>query len=129
MKNQKSISLVSINRIQHLASLIEKIHFLEIILYAVSAVIMIFSSEYRIYGAFYISLVWITELAFGGACPLFILERKLRIRFGEKINEKRFLPMIAKKYFNINLSSRFIDCINNFFFIISVLVIIIYFKR
>ena len=107
-----------------LASIIEKIHILEVFIYAISVILIIFSPAYRIYGAFYVIFVWIVEYIFKRTCPLFILERRFRIKSGEKITERRFLPLFFKKYFNINLSSRAIDYLVHLFFIIALFILV-----
>lgn len=102
---------------------LEIFHLLIFILYILS-IISIFSTKFRVFGASYFIFIWVSELAFGGECPITVEERILKKKVNESMKSKRFVPYLFKKYFNLKVSSKLGDYLVHFLFIVGLVIIV-----
>jgi hypothetical protein len=110
--------------------LAEEINIVHIVIFFISiaAMVLIFVYEpLKIYSAIWLASLWLVELAFGFKCPLTTEEYDLRIKSGEHIKRKNFIPWFFKRYFNINIPDWLAEIWLAMYFFISIFVIIKYF--
>lgn len=114
---------------RELKVLAEEINIFHIIIAIVTicAMILLFAYEpLRVYSAIWLMSIWLIELAYGLKCPLTIEEYNLRIKAGEHIRRKTFLPYFFKRYFHINAPDWLVEIFLTIYFIISIFILFQY---
>ena len=110
--------------------LAEEINILHIVITITSilAMFLIFFYEpLKIYSAAWLASIWLIELFYGFSCPLTTEEYDLRIRAGEHIKRKKFIPICFKRYLRINIPDWLAEIWLAVYFIISILVLVKHF--
>ena len=87
------------------AKTIEKIHEIIFLLGFLSVIAIIFIPSLRIYGAFYIVVIYLIDIIYGG-CPLTVYENKALKNAGISFTHSMYIPRFFKKW-GLNVSERF----------------------
>ncbi|MEK6918907.1 MAG: DUF2784 family protein [Nanoarchaeota archaeon] len=111
-------------------SLAEKISIIHIFIFVVTISAMVLIFFYKpliIYSAFWLALIWLIELVYGFSCPLTTEEYDLRIKAGEHIKRKKFIPTFLHRYLGINIPDWLAEIWLAMYFLISMFVLINHF--
>jgi len=125
-KSRLPIGVMKKRDYEKLADEISVLHVL-ITVISISAMVLIFYQPLKIYSAVWLASLWLIELVYGFTCPLTTKEYELRIKAGEKIRRKKFIPTFFKRYLKVNIPDWLAEVWLALYFIISIYVIVTFF--
>lgn len=104
---------------QSRADFIEGVHIV-ITLLSIAAMFLVFSdTPLKVFSALWLCTMWIMWRIYG-SCPLTVKEYELRVKAGEKVVAKNFIPRFFKKYFNLDIPDWMAEVWGGVCFVISV---------
>ena len=109
-----------------LAAVVNALHIIIMLTNLAAMGLILLYEPLRVYSAIWLTSLWIIDVVFGLRCPLTVEEYNLRIKGGEKIARKKFVPWFFKRYLNLNIPDWIPEILLGFFFLVSIYVFIKY---
>lgn len=94
---------------------------------SITAMVLIFFPPFQLYSAVWLAGLWLIELIYGFSCPLTTKEYELRIKAGEHIKRKKFIPTFFKRYLKVNIPDWLAEVWLALYFLISIYIIATFF--